>query len=290
KSVWGTDTGDIVKVDLHDSRPKGVDVNLDVKHGADREGEGEGEGEGVRDREGRCIDRQGRHSLVQPVGVSLTNDASGYLGIEMGRLSNMGMTAREVGLGARSDGIDLDGTVNRMNRGTKAAVVAKGRGTGGVTVQEVGFLQEENIRLKQRVEELLVLSNALMDQGGDGGANGRSGGGTNRSTSGLAVNRGFRNEVGGGGGAGGSVLLNEAILRGQVAQLRRQVQLQWCAVDASSSVTREVKRVLSHLEHTLSEITSLGEVGEEGTSIATTANLSSAKISRAPSAPLKLKG
>lgn len=34
---------------------------------------------------------------------------------------------------------------------------------------------------------------------------------------------------------------SEAILRGQVAQLRRQVRLQWTAVDASSAVTQEVR-------------------------------------------------
>ncbi|CAN0291472.1 unnamed protein product, partial [Ectocarpus sp. 4 AP-2014] len=53
----------------------------------------------------------------------------------------------------------------------------------------------------------------------------------------------------------------DAILRGQVAQLRRQVRLQWCAVDASSAVTQEVKAVLGHLEDTLLELTSLGQDG-----------------------------
>eukprot|EP00904_Undaria_pinnatifida_P007265 jgi/Undpi1/3669/HiC_scaffold_16.g07039.m1 len=52
---------------------------------------------------------------------------------------------------------------------------------------------------------------------------------------------------------------SDAILRGQVAQLRRQVRLQWCAVDASAAVNQEVKAVLGHLEETLAEVSSLGQ-------------------------------
>lgn len=40
---------------------------------------------------------------------------------------------------------------------------------------------------------------------------------------------------------GPGVAASDAILRGQLAQLRRQVRLQWCAVDASSAVTQEVR-------------------------------------------------
>ena len=42
-------------------------------------------------------------------------------------------------------------------------------------------------------------------------------------------------------GVGPGAAASDAILRGQVAQLRRQVRLQWCAVDASSAVTQEVR-------------------------------------------------
>lgn len=41
-------------------------------------------------------------------------------------------------------------------------------------------------------------------------------------------------------GEGPEAAASDAILRGQLAQLRRQVRLQWCAVDASSAVTQEV--------------------------------------------------
>lgn len=42
------------------------------------------------------------------------------------------------------------------------------------------------------------------------------------------------------GGGGSTAAASDAILRGQVAQLRRQVRLQWCAVDASAAVNQEV--------------------------------------------------
>ncbi|CAM9592239.1 unnamed protein product, partial [Ectocarpus sp. 6 AP-2014] len=77
----------------------------------------------------------------------------------------------------------------------------------------------------------------------------------------------------------------DAILRGQVAQLRRQVRLQWCAVDASSAVTQEVKAVLGHLENTLLELASLGQDGYSSSGPRSPGGVSSRQRSGNPKGP-----
>ncbi|CAN0501865.1 unnamed protein product, partial [Ectocarpus sp. 12 AP-2014] len=77
----------------------------------------------------------------------------------------------------------------------------------------------------------------------------------------------------------------DAILRGQVAQLRRQVRLQWCAVDASSAVTQEVKAVLGHLEDTLLELASLGQDGSSSSGPRSPGGVSSRQRSGNPKGP-----
>eukprot|EP00903_Cladosiphon_okamuranus_P012662 g11843.t1 len=120
---------------------------------------------------------------------------------------------------------------------------------------DVEAVMAENARLRQRVEELQEL---VDSQPADAAA-------STTATSAPTMSRGIgpcRGRRGGSmpttAGVGPAAAASDAILRGQVAQLRRQVRLQWCAVDASSAVTREVKDLLGHLEDTLLELTSLG--------------------------------
>lgn len=117
-----------------------------------------------------------------------------------------------------------------------------------VPADDIEAVMAENACLRQRIEELreIVDGQPPPSSGGGGGATGALPG----SSRGHGARGGRK---GGGGGGGGSnaapaaaialglgATASDAILRGQVAQLRRQVKLQWCAVDASSAVTQEV--------------------------------------------------
>lgn len=110
----------------------------------------------------------------------------------------------------------------------------------------------ENARLRQRVEELQELvdgqlpvaaaaaaaaSATLNPPRGIGPRGGRRGG--SMPTAAIAVTAAAA--------AGPGAAASDAILRGQVAQLRRQVRLQWCAVDASAAVTQEVRRLVGRV-------------------------------------------
>ncbi|CAN0576293.1 unnamed protein product, partial [Ectocarpus sp. 12 AP-2014] len=89
----------------------------------------------------------------------------------------------------------------------------------------------------------------LSPAAGARGREGRRGGGARAGSAAAAAA-----ERAAAAGPGLEAAACDAVLRGQVAQLRRQVRLQWCAVDASSAVTQEVKAVLGHLEDTLLEL------------------------------------
>lgn len=100
-------------------------------------------------------------------------------------------------------------------------------------------LRAENTRLRQRLEELQEISDR---QGTTPAATASRGAGVTRRTVGGRGVSGSLSAVRVGAGAGGAAgAACDAILRGQVAQLRRQVRLQWCAVDASAAVTQEVR-------------------------------------------------
>lgn len=123
---------------------------------------------------------------------------------------------------------------------------------------ELDILREENVRLRQRVEELQELVDSqgpyaaaatttepampiIPRTGGSGAARLRKG---SRDTNDTGREQTEAAGAGWSGVAGASA--SAAILRGQVAQLRRQVRLQWCAVDASAAVTQEVNKHTSY--------------------------------------------
>lgn len=90
----------------------------------------------------------------------------------------------------------------------------------------------ENVRLRQRLEEMQEIVDSHESSATSSASRGlgaRRGGGRDGTAEAITA-------VMGPGAAA-----SDAILRGQVAQLRRQVRLQWCAVDASSAVTCEVR-------------------------------------------------
>lgn len=101
----------------------------------------------------------------------------------------------------------------------------------------------ENARLRQRLEELQEIVDtqapaATASSAPKEGIGSRRGARSRDSTAAAAT-------VGPGAGtpaaaAAAATAASDAILRGQLAQLRRQVRLQWCAVDASSAVTQEL--------------------------------------------------
>lgn len=87
----------------------------------------------------------------------------------------------------------------------------------------------ENARLRQRLEELQEMVDFQAPAA------------TSRSWRGLGAHAGRKGGPSAAAAGGGSIAAaSDAILRGQVAQLRRQVRLQWCAVDASAAVNQEV--------------------------------------------------
>lgn len=101
---------------------------------------------------------------------------------------------------------------------------------------DVEAVMAENARLRQRLEELQEIVDAQPPpaaaeaNGAPSAARRRRRGDRTATAAAAAV------------GVGPRAAASEAILRGQLAQLRRQVKLQWCAVDASSAVTQEVSR------------------------------------------------
>lgn len=94
----------------------------------------------------------------------------------------------------------------------------------------------ENARLRQRLEELQEIVEFQAAATPSGFSRGRGAHAGRRGGPATAVGAAATAE------RRSTAAASDAILRGQVAQLRRQVRLQWCAVDASAAVNQEVQR------------------------------------------------
>ncbi|CAN0151068.1 unnamed protein product [Ectocarpus fasciculatus] len=94
------------------------------------------------------------------------------------------------------------------------------------TAVDVEAVMAENVRLRQRVEELREIVDGEPPQPSAAGARGREGrgGGGGRAGSAAAAERAAAAAA---AGPGPEAAACDAILRGQVAQLRRQIRLQW---------------------------------------------------------------
>lgn len=119
-----------------------------------------------------------------------------------------------------------------------------------LSAADVDALQVENARLRERLEELQGLVDTITSPELQSFQTAAPTPATRTAA------RATRREGAGGGkrasldeaplataaiGVGAGASVSDSILRGQVAQLRRQVRLQWCAVDASAAVTQEVR-------------------------------------------------